>query len=292
MNISMNETSVKPFVFVLMPFHSDFDDVYQVGIKAACASAGAYCERVDEQIFVENILDRVFNQIAKADIIVAEMTGRNPNVFYETGFAHALNKRVILLTQNADDIPFDLKQFPHIVYSGKITHLRAELEKRIKWCIANPTKPITKADIQFELVVNGVPWQEDLEIKMSFQPGHQLEKQGGWEIPLQIGLHNVSNIVIESTDYHLSLVTPRDLSVVEKSSDADSVTLSGNHSIIRFRNLKTVFPDDWNSVKADLFIPTDNLLASPTEFTIRLFSGLGANDYRFRIRFVPLMEYG
>src|SRR5215510_3429797 len=104
---TMEKTSPKSFVFVLMPFHEDFRDIYELGIKQACIDAGAYCERVDEQIFHENILERVYNQIAKADIIVAEMTGKNANVFYETGYAHALNKRVILLTQNVEDIPFD-----------------------------------------------------------------------------------------------------------------------------------------------------------------------------------------
>lgn len=63
----INEIIPKAFVFVLMPFSKDFDDIYQVGIKPACKNAGAYCERVDEQIFVENILERVYNQIAKAD---------------------------------------------------------------------------------------------------------------------------------------------------------------------------------------------------------------------------------
>lgn len=80
----------KPFVFVLMPFSSDFDDAYKLGIKKACKEAGAYAERVDEQIFDEQILERVYNQIAKADLIISDMTGRNPNVFYETGYAHAL----------------------------------------------------------------------------------------------------------------------------------------------------------------------------------------------------------
>jgi hypothetical protein len=99
MEKKLKKTNAKPFVFVLMPFQADFDDIYHVGIKSACSSVGAYCERVDEQIFLENILERVYNQISKADIVVSEMTGRNPNVFYETGYAHALNKRVILLTQ-------------------------------------------------------------------------------------------------------------------------------------------------------------------------------------------------
>ena len=98
-------TAPKFFCFVLMPFDESFQDVYQLGIKQACEDVGAYCERVDEQIFEERILDRIFNQIAKADLVIADMTGRNPNVFYEVGYAHALDKPTILLTSNAADIP-------------------------------------------------------------------------------------------------------------------------------------------------------------------------------------------
>jgi hypothetical protein len=55
----MEGTSPKPFAFVLMPFSDDFDDVYLLGIKPACEKAGAYAERVDEQIFTESILQRI-----------------------------------------------------------------------------------------------------------------------------------------------------------------------------------------------------------------------------------------
>lgn len=92
-----------------MPFDESFDDTYQLGIKASCEQTNAYCERVDEQIFQETILDRIYNQIARADLIIADMSGRNPNVFYEVGYAHALNKPTILITKSAADIPFDLK---------------------------------------------------------------------------------------------------------------------------------------------------------------------------------------
>ena len=47
----MLRTSPKPFIFVLMPFSDEFSDIYELGIKDACRDAGAYCERVDEQIF-------------------------------------------------------------------------------------------------------------------------------------------------------------------------------------------------------------------------------------------------
>ena len=135
MEYEIKSTAPKPFVFVLMPLDEEFDDIYKFGIKGASEDGGAYAERVDEQIFTEGILERIFNQINKADIIVADMTGRNANVFYEVGYAHALGKIVLLLTQNADDIPFDLKHKQHIVYAGKIETLKSKLTERILWAI-------------------------------------------------------------------------------------------------------------------------------------------------------------
>src|ERR1035438_2210812 len=117
----MQNIRPKKFVFVLMPFNKDFDDIYLYGIKQSCNDIQVYCERVDEQIFTESILDRVLNQISKADILIADMTDRNPNVFYEVGYAHGIGKKVILLTKNENDIPFDFKHFPHIIYKNKIS---------------------------------------------------------------------------------------------------------------------------------------------------------------------------
>src|SRR6267143_1751477 len=116
MDTETKSTIPKPFVFVLMPFDPSFDDIYKFGIKGAADDAGAYAERIDEQIFTEGILDRVFNQINKADVVVADMTGRNQNVFHEVGYAHALGKIVLLLTQDSADMPFDLKHHQHTVY--------------------------------------------------------------------------------------------------------------------------------------------------------------------------------
>ena len=116
-----------------MPFTAQFEDIYHLGIKESCRNADSYCERVDEQTFEETILERIYNQIAKADLIIADMTGKNPNVFYEVGYAHALNKPTVLLTQDAADIPFDLKQFPHIIYENKLSKLKIELSKKVTW---------------------------------------------------------------------------------------------------------------------------------------------------------------
>lgn len=145
----------KPFAFVLMPFHESFDDTYQLGIKGACEEAGYYCERLDEQIFESSMLDRIYNQIAKADLVVADLTGRNVNVFYETGYAHALGKRVILLTRTIDDIPFDLKHHFHIVYSDGIAHLRAKLRERASYYLQHPLDNAGNPFSQMTIVLNG-----------------------------------------------------------------------------------------------------------------------------------------
>jgi hypothetical protein len=150
----MEITSPKLFCFVLMPFSSDFNDIYQFGIKGSCEDVDVYCERVDEQIYQERILDRIYNQIAKADLIIADMTGKNPNVFYEIGYAHALNKPTILLTQNSDDIPFDFKHFPLIIYNNQISIIKEELTKRLIWFKENKDATLKSFQSGLEIYVD------------------------------------------------------------------------------------------------------------------------------------------
>lgn len=122
------------YAFVLMPFDAAFDDIYKLGIKETAEKLGIRAERVDEQIFhKENILERIYSQIDAADLIIADLTGRNPNVFYETGYAHAKGKLCLLLTSKADDIPFDLKHHRHLIYGDSIQNLRQALEKDLDW---------------------------------------------------------------------------------------------------------------------------------------------------------------
>lgn len=139
------------FAFVLMPFDSAFDDVYQIGIKEAAEQAGIRAERLDEQIFVEGMLERIYRQIDVADIVIADMSHKNPNVFYEVGYAHAKDKLVILQTEDAKDIPFDLKHKRHIVYGDSLAYLRSELVKNLKWAeseIANIRNSSIRVDLK------------------------------------------------------------------------------------------------------------------------------------------------
>jgi hypothetical protein len=127
-------------VFVVMPFSHEFRDTYELGVKAACNNCGIECDRVDEPIFGETILERIYNQISQADLILAVMTGRNPNVYYEVGYAHGLNKRVVPLIHDANDIPFDLRNYPHIVYGDSIADLKQKLQTIIKHYVAHPAE--------------------------------------------------------------------------------------------------------------------------------------------------------
>jgi nucleoside 2-deoxyribosyltransferase len=106
------------FAFVLMPFNEEFDDIYKMGIKDTATSLGVKAERVDEQIFQEGILDRIYRQIEAADIVIADMSNQNPNVFYEVGYAHAKEKLCLLLTKNSEDIPFDLTRVRRNRFTG------------------------------------------------------------------------------------------------------------------------------------------------------------------------------
>ncbi len=127
------KTDPKLYVFVLMPFDTDFRDTYEFGIKAACDEAGMYCERVDETHVLGTLYDKIVNSIAKADIVIADLTARNANVYYETGYAHALSKVTIHLCRDIKEIPFDLLGFQHIEYSGSIVELKRLLKEKLTW---------------------------------------------------------------------------------------------------------------------------------------------------------------
>ena len=116
--------------FVLMPFAEEFSDVYQHLIIEALSDAGYDTKRADDIKSQNNILEDVVVGITTSDLIVADLTGSNPNVYYELGIAHALDKNVILLTQEINDLPFDLRSYRVISYNvhfAKMVQAKREL---------------------------------------------------------------------------------------------------------------------------------------------------------------------
>lgn len=118
-------------IFIIMPFTPELDDVYHLGIREVVAKVGGSCERADEIQHVGGIIEKIYDSIKDADIIIAELTVPNPNVYYEVGFAHGLGKPVILLTRNIQNTPFDLRRYNHVVYSS-IVDLRERLDRILR----------------------------------------------------------------------------------------------------------------------------------------------------------------
>jgi hypothetical protein len=103
--------------FVMMPFAAPHGSYYSKVYDPAIRKAGLRPVRADEEIFgTGKIIDQIWTGINKAKVLVAELTTRNPNVFYELGLAHALKKPVVLVSSNEIDVPFDLKHIRVIYY--------------------------------------------------------------------------------------------------------------------------------------------------------------------------------
>src|ERR687885_297791 len=112
----------KPYVFVLMPFRDQHFAIYERAIKPTLEELGCTVEHAKDANTVERIVDAIFTQIARAKFLVADTTGKNPNVFYEVGYAHALGKKVILIVQDTQDIPFDVAGLRHISKKPQSLH--------------------------------------------------------------------------------------------------------------------------------------------------------------------------
>lgn len=103
--------------FVMMPFADPVGRYYELVYEPAIRKAGLQPVRADADIFATGkIIEQVWAGINRAKILVAELTSRNPNVFYELGLAHALDKPVVLVSSNEGDVPFDLKHIRVIYY--------------------------------------------------------------------------------------------------------------------------------------------------------------------------------
>lgn len=103
--------------FVMQPFAAPLGTYYESIFKPAIVQAGLDPIRADGNIFGPGkIIDQIWRGIGSATVLIAELTTRNPNVFYELGLAHALQKPVILVSSNDEDVPFDLRHLRYIKY--------------------------------------------------------------------------------------------------------------------------------------------------------------------------------
>lgn len=108
----------KKRAFVVMPFAPTFDDVWKGGIERACEKEGMGYLRVDKISLSSWITKDIINYIDMADFVIADITGNNPNVMFEFGWALALKKKPIVIREQNDKqtLPFDVKDIRYLPY--------------------------------------------------------------------------------------------------------------------------------------------------------------------------------
>jgi hypothetical protein len=114
----LDHVAGRTMCLVIMPFRDKFAKPYEA-MKKTLVECGFTAVRADEVFETRGIVQIVLEQMGRAELVVADLTDCNPNVFYELGYAHALGKAVILLTQRKEDVPFDLRHRQYVLYSPR-----------------------------------------------------------------------------------------------------------------------------------------------------------------------------
>jgi hypothetical protein len=135
----------KKLCFVLMPFDKRYDSIYRKVILPVTDELGFGAIRSDDIFDVKPIMRDIWENINTARFLIAVLSGKNPNVFYELGLSHSVGKLVILLTDRIRDVPFDLRHLRIVTYDIKKVNaekLKKSLTKTIVSQVLKSKSPV------------------------------------------------------------------------------------------------------------------------------------------------------
>jgi len=122
--------------FLLAPINPRFEDQVKT-IKMACEDIGIDCETADEEFISGPILSVIVKKMLSANLVIAVIDGRNPNVFYELGLAHAFGKTVVMISGGLEDIPFDIQSQRMVIVDWdkpvSVEKIRKSLAESMRW---------------------------------------------------------------------------------------------------------------------------------------------------------------
>lgn len=121
----------KPRAFVAMPFAPEMEDVFYYGIQNPVRQLGYICERVDQEAFTGDIIEQVKMRIENAEIVIADLTGANANVYLEVGYAWGKGRPTLLVANNKDELRFDVRGQRCLKYQS-IKDLEKQLTTELK----------------------------------------------------------------------------------------------------------------------------------------------------------------
>lgn len=154
--------------FVIMPFDPALDQYYRPVIVPAIEQAGLEAKRADDLFRSSMIVRDIWAMIQKADVLLAVLTTRNANVFYELGLAHAIGKPVVLISETMDDVPFDLRHVRVVLYDKDDYVWGPKLGDDIKTAIEETLKDPDQCvpDAFATPVQSQAPARDELEIEV------------------------------------------------------------------------------------------------------------------------------
>jgi len=146
--IVSKEPRVRQFLdtcFVMMPFGEWYDRYYSEIYVPAIKEAGFEPVRADELFTTGSVVEQIWEQIEKAKLLLADLSGKNPNVFYELGLAHAARKPVVFTAGQLEDVPFDLRHLRVIIYEVREPEWASRLRKSVADYLRNAAKEPDKS---------------------------------------------------------------------------------------------------------------------------------------------------
>ena len=114
-----------------MPFADEMSDIFHYGIQGAVNAAGLLAERADLSAFTGEVMEWVRTRISGANLVVADLTNANPNVYLEVGYAWGKGVPTVLLVKSTADLKFDVRGQRCIVYSS-IKDLEQKLSNELR----------------------------------------------------------------------------------------------------------------------------------------------------------------
>lgn len=154
--LSLQKTGMAKQAFLMMPFDPKLEGTY-IAVIDACKDLGIKCVRADSLYSQKPILTSIVESIGGSQVLIADLTDKNPNVFYEVGISHAARRveSIILIAQDLSDVPFDLRHLPILIYNNDgMPKLKHQLKQRISQALATTNGLKTIFNIVFGLERN------------------------------------------------------------------------------------------------------------------------------------------
>lgn len=130
--------------FVIMPFGGNFDEYWKEIIEPTVEDCGYSPARADSIFGTRSIISDIYEGISSSQLVIADVTDKNPNVAYELGMAHTMGKPVIILTRDINDVPFDFKHIRCIIYDTAKIRWDQKLKEKIKRTVKEVEKDFSK----------------------------------------------------------------------------------------------------------------------------------------------------